>query len=138
MTIFQSRLLSRMLLVSALFIAISFSVIPQALSDTALKSQSGQASYYAKKYHGRKTASGEKFDQNALLAAHRSWPFGTVVRVTNLENDRSVKVRIVDRLGKKARSMIDLSHKAANALGFLKTGQGVAKVKVDVLQWGKK
>ena len=136
--ILQSRLLSRTLLVVALSTVFSLSVMPLALSDGVLKSQQGKASYYAKKYHGRKTASGEKFDQNALMAAHRSWPFGTVVRVTNLDNDRSVKVRIVDRFGKKTSSVIDLSRKAASALGFLKTGQGVAKVKVDVLQWGKK
>ena len=59
--------------------------------------QEGKATYYSSKFHGRKTASGERFDQNKMMAAHRSWPFGTVVKVTNLKNGLSTEVRIADR-----------------------------------------
>ena len=65
----------------------------------------GKASYYGKAHHGNRTASGERFNQNALTAAHRTLPFGTMVRVTNLNNDRSVVVRINDR-GPFARGRI--------------------------------
>jgi rare lipoprotein A len=107
-----------------------------AAQSEGLATQTGQATYYADQHQGKKTASGRRFDQNALLAAHRSWPFGTVVRVTNLENKRSVKVRIVDRLGRRARKsiVIDLSRQAAQQLGFIKAGK--AKVRLEVLQWG--
>ena len=60
-------------------------------------SETGKASWYGAQHHGKRTASGERFDQNALTAAHRELPFGSQVRVTNLNNDRSVVVRINDR-----------------------------------------
>src|SRR5688572_10703338 len=66
-------------------------------SATRLSASGGFASYYAHKYHGRTTASGERFDMNAMTAAHRTLPFGTRVRVTNRENGKSVVVRINDR-----------------------------------------
>ncbi|CAD5107991.1 septal ring lytic transglycosylase RlpA family protein [Zestomonas carbonaria] len=92
----------------------------------------GKASWYGAKHHGKKTASGERFDQNALTAAHRSLPFGTRVRVTNLNNDRSVVVRINDR-GPYARGrIIDVSRKAAEQLGML--GAGVVPVRVQSLR----
>lgn len=88
----------------------------------------GQASYYGAKHQGKRTASGERFDQNQLTAAHRSLPFGTQVRVTNLNNEKSVIVRINDR-GPYARSrIIDLSRHAAQQLGMLRSG--VAPVRV--------
>jgi rare lipoprotein A len=82
----------------------------------------GQASYYGARHHGKKTASGERFDQHALTAAHRSLPFGSRVQVTNLRNDRSVVVRINDRGPYAKRRIIDLSHKAAEQLGMLRDG----------------
>ncbi|MBD9396355.1 MULTISPECIES: septal ring lytic transglycosylase RlpA family protein [unclassified Pseudomonas] len=92
----------------------------------------GKASYYGRAHHGNKTASGERFDQNALTAAHRTLPFGTMVRVTNLDNGQSVVVRINDR-GPFARGrIIDVSRKAAESLGMLKTG--VAPVRVESLK----
>ncbi|OEC35544.1 rare lipoprotein A [Pseudomonas cuatrocienegasensis] len=92
----------------------------------------GQASYYGARHHGNKTASGERFDQNALTAAHRTLPFGTRVRVTNLRNERSVVVRINDR-GPYARGrIIDLSRKAAEQLDMIRAG--VVPVRVEQLQ----
>jgi rare lipoprotein A len=91
----------------------------------------GQASWYGNRHHGRRTASGERFDQHALTAAHRSLPFGSKVRVTNLNNQRSVVVRINDR-GPYARGrIIDLSRAAAERLGML--SRGVAPVRVEGL-----
>ena len=91
----------------------------------------GQASYYGARHHGRKTASGERFDQHALTAAHRSLPFGSRVRVTNLRNDKTVVVRINDR-GPYARGrIIDLSQKAAEQLDMLRSG--TAPVRIEQL-----
>jgi len=92
----------------------------------------GKASYYGKAHHGNKTASGERFNQNALTAAHRTLPFGTMVRVTNLNNDRSVVVRINDR-GPFARGrIIDVSRKAAESLDMIRSG--VVPVRVESLK----
>jgi rare lipoprotein A len=83
-------------------------------------------------------ANGEPFDMNAMVAAHPAYPFGTLVRVTNLKNGRSVQVRIVDRgpaPGPRASGVIiDLSRHAAQALGLINAGH--ARVRVDVLRWG--
>lgn len=84
--------------------------------------QRGGASWYGPGFHGRRTASGERFDVNALTAAHRTLPFGTVVRVHSLVNGREVEVRITDR-GPFIRSrVIDLSRAAARELGMLGLG----------------
>ena len=91
----------------------------------------GQASYYGARHHGNKTASGERFDQHALTAAHRSLPFGSLVRVTNLRNDKSVVVRINDRGPYARKRIIDLSKKAAEQLGMLR--DGIAPVRVQQL-----
>lgn len=95
----------------------------------------GAATYYGGRFHGRRTASGERFDQNAMVAAHPSLPFGTVVRVTNVRNGVSTQVRIVDRgpaKGPRRRGVIiDLSRGAARELGFIK--QGRTPVKLEVL-----
>ncbi|WP_300655157.1 septal ring lytic transglycosylase RlpA family protein [Pseudomonas sp.] len=82
----------------------------------------GQASYYGARHHGKKTASGERFDQHALTAAHRSLPFGSKVLVTNLRNDKSVVVRINDRGPYAKKRIIDLSQKAAEQLDMLRAG----------------
>jgi rare lipoprotein A len=101
---------------------------PPSLGQTA-HSDSGKASWYGAKHHGKRTASGERFDQNALTAAHRSLPFGTWVKVTNLNNQRSVIVRINDR-GPFSRSrIIDVSKRAASELGLISSG--VAPVRIE-------
>ena len=91
----------------------------------------GQASYYGARHHGNKTASGERFDQHALTAAHRSLPFGSRVQVTNLRNDKTVVVRINDRGPYAKKRIIDLSQKAAEELDMLR--DGVIPVRVEQL-----
>jgi rare lipoprotein A len=91
----------------------------------------GVASWYGGKFHGRTTASGEPYDMHAMTAAHPSLPFGTKVRVTNLENGRSVVLRINDRGPFAKRRIIDVSRHAAKHLGFL--GTGLARVRVQVI-----
>ena len=94
-------------------------------------SETGEASYYGGHHHGKKTASGERFDQNGLTAAHRTLPFGTQVRVTNLNNERSVVVRINDRGPFVRGRIIDVSRAAAERLGMLRAG--VVPVRIEVL-----
>jgi rare lipoprotein A len=89
--------------------------------------QTGVASWYGPGYHGKRTASGERFDQNALTAAHGWLPFGTRVRVTLLSTGRSVTVRINDRLPRKDR-VIDLSRAAAREIGLIGLGTGRVRV----------
>ncbi|MFZ1984595.1 MAG: septal ring lytic transglycosylase RlpA family protein, partial [Desulfatitalea sp.] len=86
------------------------------------------ASYYAHKFHGRRTASGERYNENAMTAAHRRLAFGTRVTVHNVENGRAVEVRINDRGPHRKGRIIDLSYGAARQLGMLK--DGVARVKI--------
>lgn len=95
-------------------------------------SAEGKASYYGAQHHGKKTASGEPFDQNALTAAHRTLPFGSRVRVTNLRNDKSVVVRINDRGPFTRGRIIDLSKRAAEQVDMLR--EGVATVRVEQLE----
>lgn len=93
--------------------------------------QEGLASVYGKQFNGKSTASGERYDSGALTAAHRTLPFGTDVRVTNLQNGKSVRVRINDRGPHVRGRIIDLSSSAAAALGF---STGVARVRIEVLR----
>ena len=92
--------------------------------------QEGLASVYGKHFNGRNTASGERYDSHAMTAAHRTLPLGTEIRVTNLQNGRSVRVRINDRGPHVHGRIVDLSSSAAAALGF---STGVARVRVEVL-----
>jgi rare lipoprotein A len=89
------------------------------------------ASWYGKAHAGHKTASGELFDPNAMTAAHRTLPMGAMVRVTNIENGRTVTVRINDRGPTDESRIIDLSRAAADALGFRENG--IARVKLQGL-----
>lgn len=93
--------------------------------------QQGKASYYARSFHGEQTASGKIFNQNELVAAHQTLPFGTRVKVTNLENDKQITVRIIDRGPFKPGRIIDLSRVAASKLDLLK--DGVADVEIETL-----
>jgi len=103
-------------------------------SGKILLTLEGVASYYADEYHGRQTSNGEVYDMNDLTAAHRTFPFGTQVRVTNLENQKSVVVRVNDRGPFKEGRIIDLSLAAAKELDLIK--MGTAKVKLEVLECG--
>lgn len=101
-------------------------------SRTPANYESGIASYYADKYQGRQTASGERFDQNAQTAAHKTLRFGTWVKVTNVENGRSVNVRINDRGPFVKGRVIDLSKLAFSAIA--NPSAGIVNVTVEVLQ----
>jgi peptidoglycan lytic transglycosylase len=112
---------------------------PTAKPQAVLETREGLASYDVSGFEGKVTASGEKVDQSAMVAAHSSFPFGTVVRVTNLANGRRVIVRIVDRVpaaaAQKESVLIDLSSSAARNLGV--AAKGRAKVRLEVLRWGR-
>ena len=95
------------------------------------RAETGYASWYGARFQGRPTANGETFDTNQLTAAHKTLPFDSIVRVTNLENDRSVVVRINDRGPFVEDRIIDLSRAAADAIGL--TAAGVGMVRIDVL-----
>ncbi len=88
----------------------------------------GSASYYAAKFHGRRTASGETFNNNAMTAAHRTLPFGTMVRVTNPATGKSVVVRINDRGPFTKGRMIDVSRAAAEELGLVQRGHATVEL----------
>ena len=92
----------------------------------------GKASYYANKFQGRLTASGEKFDQNKLTAAHKKLPFGTKLRVINTQTGKSVVVRVNDRGPFVKGCIVDLSRSAFSRIGNIKSG--VVNVKVEVLK----
>lgn len=93
--------------------------------------ETGVASWYGAKHHGKRTASGELFDQSKFTAAHPKLPWGSIVKVTNLANGKSVEVRITDRGPYGKGRIIDLSRAAAKVLGML--GTGVAQVKIERL-----
>ncbi len=95
---------------------------PSAPQETVIGQ--GSASYYAARFNGRRTASGERFDNGAMTAAHRTLPFGSLVRVTNTANGKSVIVRINDRGPFSAGRMIDVSRAAADELGLVARGHG--------------
>ena len=100
----------------------------------------GEATFYAAFFEGRLTASGTRFSNGDLTAAHRKFPFGTRLRVTNMRNRRSVEVVVTDRgpFGERAakrNTIIDLSRRAAEELGYVR--QGRTPVQVEVLAWGK-
>ena len=91
--------------------------------------QTGKASYYADKFHGRTTANGEKFNMHDITAAHKTLPFGTKVKVTNLKNNKSVVVRINDRGPYAKGRIIDLSKAAAKKIDMI--ADGVANVRIE-------
>lgn len=108
-----------------------FSNYPQV---DVLEIDEGIASYYHNKFHGRKTANGERYDKRELTAAHREYPFGTYLRVTSMVNGNSVIVRVNDRGPFRGSRVIDLSRAAANELDMIH--DGLAEVRIEVLSWG--
>jgi rare lipoprotein A len=114
---------------------IAFSIVFTALASVlSAQVQTGKASFYADKFEGRTTASGEKYKHGKLTAAHKVLPFGTKVRVTNTANNQSVEVTINDRGPYVDGRIIDLSKSAAQKLGFI--NQGLADVTVVVIDAG--
>ncbi len=113
----------------AIFVMAGMNVNAQRVVD-------GQATYYGSRSHGRKTASGETFNKNEMVCAHRTLPFGTRVRVTNKKNGRSVVVRVIDRGPFGKGKVIDLSPAAARQLDMIKAG--VVPVHLEVVGKGGK
>jgi rare lipoprotein A len=103
--------------------------VPEQAKPAETFVQVGLASWYGSFHAGLRTASGELFDPDAMTAAHRTLPLGTVVRVTNIANDRAVTVRINDRGPRDRSRIIDLSRSAAQVLGF--QTDGIMKVKIE-------
>jgi len=111
---------------------------PAARRSPILEVREGLASYYGPGFHGKLTASGTRFDMREMVAAHPSYPFGTLLRVTNLRNGRVAQVRVVDRgpaRGPRAEGVIiDVSSGVAGRLNFVRSGR--TRVRVEVLRWG--
>ncbi|MFN8309721.1 MAG: septal ring lytic transglycosylase RlpA family protein [Chitinophagales bacterium] len=102
-----------------------------AFSGSALAQEVGVASFYHSYFNGKRTASGELYDETKLTAAHKTLPMGTMLKVTNLDNDKSVIVKVNDRGPFVKGRLIDLSKKAAQQLGYINTG--TARVTVEVI-----
>ena len=126
----------RLLLAGSLLPLLTACTTPSLMgggSDTSPRynghyNETGEASFYGARHHGKKTASGERFDQNQLTAAHRTLPFGTRVQVTNLDNNKPVVVRINDRGPFNRKRLIDISHAAAEQLDMLRSGTAPVRV----------
>jgi rare lipoprotein A len=118
-------------LVIFLFVGISQPTFAQNNKAGLAKLQQGEASWYGSRYHGRQTSSGERYNKNDMTAAHKTLPFGTKVKVTNLDNNQWVILRINDRGPFVGDRIIDVSEAAARKLDF--HSQGIGNVKVEVL-----
>ncbi len=103
-------------------------------NNTVLETAIGVASFYSDKYNGRITADGEVYNMYDLTAAHKTYPFGTIVKVTNILNKKNTIVRINDRLPDFNGRIIDLSYGTAEKLGMISSG--ITEVKLEVLKWG--
>lgn len=103
---------------------------PSAGDASFSLTEEGSASYYADEFNGHMTSNGETFNKDDLTAAHRTLPFNTKVRVTNLKNDKSVVVRINDRGPWKEDRIIDLSYEAAKQIGLIASGTGLVRLEV--------
>jgi rare lipoprotein A len=98
---------------------------------TAQTAEEGIANFYSDKFQGKKTASGAVYDKNGLTASHKKLPYGTKVRVTNLENGKSVVVTVNDRIRQSNPAVIDVTRRAAQDLGFAKAGKAQVKLEVE-------
>ena len=116
-----------------IFVLTAFCITMNAQAETVF--QQGKASYYGKAHHGKKTASGKRFNMHAMTAAHRSLPFGTQLKVTSKDTGKSVIVTINDRGPYAGGRILDLSQEAAWQLGMIKQGVGVVTLeKMNVKQ----
>ncbi len=113
---------------------VAIALIMGAAREAPENVERGEASWYGPGFHGRKTASGERFDQQKLTAAHMELPLGTKAVVTNLENGRSVEVEINDRGPYVPGRAIDLSKAAARELGMIEAGVAPVLVEVDRIE----
>jgi rare lipoprotein A len=112
-------------------IAFIFFLFWLVFSNIAKSQQLGNATFYSKKLHGRHTSDGGKYHPDSLTCAHRTYPFGTILKVKNPKNDLEVIVKVTDRGPHHRRLMIDLSYSAAKALDIIRSG--VAKVEITKL-----
>ena len=112
-------------------VAVSGTDSSTKISGSSVDAMSGVAAYYSNKFQGRRTVSGQRYNKNAMTAAHPSLPMGTRVKVTNLKNNRSAVVVINDRLSAQSGRIIDVTRRAAVQLGLLRSG--VADVTLQVL-----
>jgi rare lipoprotein A len=123
--------LSRLLASALLLATTAISCAASRPLVEAPQRQVGLASFYAREHHGRRTASGERFDMHAMTAAHRTLPFGTRIRVTNMDNGRRAVLRVNDRGPFRKGRILDVSYAAARTLGFAR--RGVARIRLVVL-----
>lgn len=121
----------RYLITSMVFLLVLIFSIP----SFGQKTIKGKASFYANFFQGQETANGEIFSQDSMTAAHRKLPFGTLVKVTNISNNKSVVVRVNDRGPKRKGSDIDLSKAAATQLDFIE--EGIIKVRMQIISMPK-
>lgn len=112
----------------------TIALLATIFSHAANAQQQGKATYYADRFHGRKTASGKLYHKDSLTCAHRTYPFGTLLEVYNPENDKFVVVEVTDRGPHIRNKAIDLSHAAAKQLGIIR--KGVATV--EIREWNNK
>jgi len=117
-------------LATAALITLFFPVISDAQAGSS-HTQKGMASYYHDRFHGRKTASGQRYNRNCFTAAHKTLPLGTKLEVTNTRNGRSVVVKVNDRGPFVKGRVLDLSREAASELGML--NRGVARIEYRVV-----
>lgn len=127
----RNRWLLKTILSISLMSFYTISLAKAEKPDLAKVRKAGVASFYNDKYHGRATTSGESYDKYSLTAAHNSLPMGTRLRVTNLKNNRSVIVKVNDRMQQPNKRLIDVSKQAAKELGFINAG--LTKVKIEIL-----
>ena len=125
------------LLVTVVGVAAHATVTSHAQNDSQTPKatkwfQIGKASWYGRRFQGHRTASGEPFDLNMLTCAHRTLPIGSLLRVTNLSNRRSIMVRVNDRGPIESGLIVDLSYAAARSLGF--SGRGKARVRLEKIE----
>ncbi len=140
----------KIILTLALVVTISYVSAQQVASDTLrttgdtlsvtntdtswaiISTTKGIASYYAKRFEGRRTTSGVVFRHDKLTCAHKTLPFGTQLLITNIGNNKQVRVVVNDRLPPRSKRSVDLTLRAANQLGFVQ--HGLAKVKIEVIK----
>ena len=115
---------------AAMIAVVSLAVVGPLAIATAEGAEEGVANFYSDKFQGKKMASGEVYDKAKLTASHKTLALGSKVKVTNLDNGKSVVVTINDRMKKSSPAVLDVSRQAAEDLGFIKSGK--AKVKLEV------
>lgn len=134
--------LKRMKKLNLIFVALILNLLVGCSSASAISHDkttsyssthqlTGKASWYSQKFHGKRTASGERYNKGAYTAAHKSLPFGTIVRVTNTANDKKVDVKINDRGPFVKGRVIDLSQEAFEQIGSVK--KGVVPIKIEII-----